>query len=72
MASRKRIKHHAPYNWDRWFSRKTFTVRRGVHYDCAVHGMASQIRTRASIRGLRVSLEIVDGVVRVTVKGRVR
>lgn len=71
MASRKQIKHHPGYPWDKWFSRKTFTVVRGVDYDCAVHGMASQIRTRASLRGLRVSLEIIDGTIKVTKNGKV-
>lgn len=68
MASRKKIKHHAPYDWDRWFSRKTFTVQQGKDYDCAVHGMLAQIRTKASQRGLKVSVKTVDGDLTVTVR----
>lgn len=68
MASRKMIKHHPGYPWEKWFSRKTFTVVRGVDYDCAVHGMLAQIRTKASQRGLRVSVKAVDGDLTVTIK----
>lgn len=52
--------HHVPYNWDKWFSKRQFTIRQGKDFQCQVHGMASQIRCKASKRGVLVSLRI-DG-----------
>lgn len=72
MSSRKKIKHHAPYDWDRWFKKKSFRLVQGHDFDCEVHGMASQIRNKASRRGLRVSLLVHGKTVVTTMRGKVK
>ena len=65
MAKKKRVVHDQ-YDWDRWFSRKSFRLVQGRDFTCELHGMASQIRNKASQRKLKVSLKIADGVITVT------
>lgn len=61
--------HHVPYNWDKWFSKRKFTIRQGKDFQCQVHGMASQIRSKACKRGILVSLRIDGDVIVTTVTG---
>lgn len=49
------------YNWDKWFSRNSFTLTRGKDFECQPHGMAQQIRNAAAPRGLTVSIKHLDG-----------
>lgn len=44
------------YPWDKWFSQRRFSIRRGEHYRCSPYAMGQQIRNEARLRGLRVSL----------------
>lgn len=67
MAKKKRTVH-ATYDWDRWFKRKTLRLVQYADFDCAVHGMASQIRNKAAQRGLKVSLSIDGGLITVVIK----
>lgn len=46
------------YTWDKWFARKKFRLVRGKHFDCMPHSMGVQVRMAASNRGLRVSVQI--------------
>ena len=67
MTKKKRTVH-ATYDWDRWLKRKTFQLVRCVDFDCAIHGMASQVRNKAAQRGLKVSLSIDGDLITVVVK----
>jgi hypothetical protein len=42
--------------WEKWFSKKSFRLIRGKHFNGMVHSMAQQVRNAASARGLRVSI----------------
>lgn len=69
--NRNRGKSVVRYPWDKWFAADKFTVRRGEHYSCAVHGMAAMIRNVASQRNMRVSLSITEeGTITVRVVSR--
>lgn len=46
------------YKWELWFSHKTFKLQKGKHFQCAVHGMTSQIRNYASRHGKKVSVGV--------------
>ena len=46
------------YDWNRWFKRKSFTLRKGKHYQCMPHSMAVQVRNAAARRGLVVRVFI--------------
>lgn len=69
MTKKKRVVH-PEYDWGKWFQRKSFRLVQGQDFNCEVHGMASQIRNKASQRGLKVSLKIADGVITVTNGGK--
>jgi hypothetical protein len=64
-------KIHAEYSWDKWFNKTHFTLVQGTDFTCAIHGMASQIRTKASKRKLRVSLIIHGRTIVTTMKGKI-
>jgi hypothetical protein len=57
------------YNWEKWFARRRFTLRRGADYDCSHSSMAQQIRNAASARGLGVRLVEGDRGITVLVTG---
>lgn len=69
MTKKKRVVHEQ-YPWDKWLQRKSFRLVQGTDFDCEVHGMASQIRNKASQRKLKVSLRVADGVITVTNGGK--
>lgn len=56
------------YPWEAWFSRLSFRVVKGVHFDCTVHGMAQMIRNQAAKRGVRVSLKLSDWAIKARVR----
>lgn len=60
---------HVPYKWDKWFSKRQFTLQQGKDFQCQVHGMASQIRSKACKRGILVSLRIDGDTIVTTVSG---
>ena len=72
MMAKKKNKRvvHEQFPWDRWFQRKSFRLVQGQDFNCEVHGMASQIRNKASQRGLKVSLRVADGTITVTNGGK--
>jgi transcriptional regulator with XRE-family HTH domain len=53
------------YDWDKWFARRRFTLRRGEDYRCSQSSMSQQVRNAAAARGLNVSL--VEGEGQLTV-----
>ena len=55
------------YDWQRWFRRRKFILKRGVDYRCQTSSMVQQIRNAAYKRGLSVSLEEDNGALTVTV-----
>lgn len=55
------------YPWDKWFSRKSFTVKRGKHYTCQTHGMSQQIRNVAASKGITVNITCKDDTLKVKV-----
>ena len=44
------------YDWNKWFSRRRFCLRRGKDYTCQQATMGQQIRNAAVRMGVRVSL----------------
>lgn len=48
------------YPWKRWFRHKTFSLRRGEHYDGRTYIMAQMVRNAATRHGLRVRVVISD------------
>lgn len=58
MDTRYRNSNRQIYDWDRWFSLSSITLRRGRDYNCSQSAMVQQIRNVASARGVRV--EILD------------
>jgi len=44
------------YDWDDWFSKRRFVLRRGEHYVCSQSSMSQQIRNAAHVRSLRIVL----------------
>jgi hypothetical protein len=42
------------YDWDDWLSKRKFTLRRGVHYDCTQSSIVQQVRNAATARGVAV------------------
>jgi hypothetical protein len=70
----KTIKHDGPgrpptYDWEDWFGRKKFLLRRGRHFSCMTFSMASRIRTMAGVHGVKVSIRFLsDDSLVVTVK----
>lgn len=57
------------YYWDKWFANdEPFDLVKGVHYNCLTYGFTQQIRNRASERGIRVKLNVInDNTIRVQV-----
>lgn len=54
------------YPWDKWLSRRReYLLFRGKDYTCQSHGMAQQIRNKASEAGLSVSIYIHESFLRV-------
>ncbi len=68
MGTRAR-KFGRRYPWLTWFRQEQFTLYRGQHFDCRVHGMAQMIRNAASSAKIRrrVSLKVGDNYVQVKV-----
>lgn len=62
---KKKGRSPKPYQWDNWFPRRRFTLRRGTDYSCTQSSMSQQVRNAAAARGLRVS--VVDGEDELTV-----
>ncbi len=52
-------KYATRYPWDRWFLRPTFVLTQGKEFVGQLHGMASMVRNRASVKGVSVSV-VVD------------
>lgn len=55
------------YDWDALFLRKAFTLARGRDYCHSAAVMTQQVRSAASVRGLSITLDEDDGVIRVKV-----
>ena len=53
--------------WDQWFLLDEFVLKKGVAFDCQIHGMSVQIRQRAAERGCRVSVRARGKEIRVKV-----
>lgn len=64
--------HGQKYDWETWFSKKSFVLRRGTDFTCAPYVMAQMCRNNAPDYGVRISLSITDrGVsVKVLKKGK--
>lgn len=63
-------KYGRRYPWDRWFARRRTTLVRGRDYDVLDHVMAAMVRQAARYAkySVRVSIQIGDGWVKVTVE----
>lgn len=57
------------YDWDEWFGRPKFVVRKGRDFDCSMTSMAQQIRSEASLRGVPISIAEKRGSLAVNVGG---
>lgn len=62
-------KPYQRHPWEHWFRSKEFVLLKGTDYGCADHGMAQAVRNKAAKLGLRVSLDVTQGRVAVTVIG---
>ena len=56
------------YDWENWFGRRKFTLRRGLDFACACGVMAQQVRNAAWQRGLKVQIEEGANLLRVVVR----
>lgn len=62
------------YPWSKWFKLKVGspvrqkTLIRGVHFDCMPHSMAQQVRNAAYKRGRRVSIQIEEDCLKITIR----
>lgn len=45
------------YDWNGWFAKGRFVLKKGKHFRCGMASMSQQVRDRASDRGLRVSIK---------------
>ena len=70
LANRKKRKKYPnqKYNWDKWFSKNRFVLKRGTHFECMPHSMSVQVRRVAERRGLRVSVFIDESDIHVEVQ----
>ncbi len=55
-----RRKHCAKFPWKEWFSRHTFTLKKGQHFQYRTDTMATTVRTNAKRWGVRVSIHITE------------
>lgn len=58
------------YDWDRWFARRRFTLRRGIDYEATQGSMLQQVRNAASHRGIGIT--VLEGYDYLTVLVRTR
>lgn len=56
------------YDWDAWFARGHFILRRGQHFRCGQASIVQQARNAASERGLSIHLIEKYGSIDVTVR----
>lgn len=77
MRRRQKFHHNrhrtvVRYPWDDWLTNKETRLEKGVHFSCAIHGMATMIRNMASKRRISVSLRVRDDkYITIQVKGSV-
>lgn len=57
MPTKKGRPHGRLYDWDEWFAKPRFVLKKGRHFGCGMASMSQQIRDRAGDRGLRVSIK---------------
>lgn len=48
------------YQWSEWFAKARVTLRRGVDYSCPQSTMVQQIRSAASRRKIKVTVDDRD------------
>lgn len=60
----------AIYDWNDWFNRARFVLRKGEDYHCPQSSMAQQVRNQAARRGVAVKVEDQGDQITVTVLGR--
>ena len=48
------------YPWEKWLSKKRFTLKKGKHFKCSLTAMAQQVRNNAADRELKVSVSTND------------
>lgn len=59
-------KHPTRHPWDRWLGQRSFTLKRGIHFQCMVHCMGVMLRTQARKRNLGISVSISGNNLHVT------
>ena len=61
---------HEPYPWNKWFSKRKVTLRRGKgkDYQCQVHGMVAQIRSAAKKHEVDVSIKVKETDITIEVR----
>ncbi len=60
--------HGVRYPWDEWFERGSITLIRGYDYFGPSYGFAGTARNAAAKRGIKLSVEIEESSVTITVK----
>lgn len=56
------------YPWDKWLAKSRLRLVRGRHFQCMPHSMSVQVRNAAANRRLRVSVQIQEDILIVTVE----
>lgn len=71
MSEEQPRRAYQRHPWDRWFSKKSFTLVKGKDFACQPHGMAQAVRNAAAMDKFRksVSIHIEGETITVTVLG---
>jgi len=57
------------YPWTKWFSKKSFKLTRGKHFESQPYCMAQSIRNRAVLERKSVSIKIGENSIHVKIVG---
>ena len=48
------------YNWAEWFKDDSFTLVKGIDFQCTCDAMCRQVRSNASMHNVRVTTSIIS------------
>lgn len=55
------------YPWKKWFSKKGFSITKGVDFDCTPYSMSIQLRNAASRAKKSISIHIEENTLSVRI-----
>jgi hypothetical protein len=47
-----------PYQWDKWFQKKRFRLKKHVHYECLTTSIIVQVRQRMAERKIKGEIKV--------------